>query len=398
MAHKNGSSHQVSNDVIVCDNGTGYVKCGFAGENFPAAVFPCMVGRPMLRFEEAISDQRLDDVIVGEDCAKLRHQLEVTYPINNGIVQNWEDMNHVWDHMINEILKIDPSECKILLSDPPLNPTTNREKMIQTMFETYKFESVFIQIQAVLTLYAQGLLTGLVIDSGDGVTHVVPVVDGFSFPHTTKRMKIAGRQITSYLIDLLLRRGYAFNRTADFETVREIKERLCYVSYDFKREYQLGVETTILVKQYTLPDGRVIKVAGERFQAPEALFNPELIDVEGEGLAELAFRCVQEMDIDNRMPLYQHIVLSGGSTMFPGLPSRLEKEIQQLYLETVLKGNKQALKKFKLRIEDPPRRKHMVYLGGSVLAGIIKNAPELWISRKEYEEEGFRCLQKCGQS
>ncbi|MCO5600026.1 hypothetical protein L7F22_054134 [Adiantum nelumboides] len=118
----------------------------------------------------------------------------------------------------------------------------------------------------------------------------------------------------------------------------------------------------------------------------------------GEGLAEMAFRCVQEMDIDNRMPLYQHIVLSGGSTMFPGLPSRLEKEIRQLYLQTVLKGNKQGLKKLKLRIEDPPRRKHMVYLGGSVLAGIIKNAPELWISRKEYEEEGFQCLQKCHQS
>lgn len=398
MTQRNGPSHNVSKDVIVCDNGTGYVKCGFAGQNFPAGVFPCMVGRPTLRFEEAISEQKLDDIIVGEACAKLRHQLEVTYPVNNGIVQNWEDMNHVWDHMIYDVLKIEPSECKILLSDPPLNPTSNREKMIETMFETYQFDSVFIQIQAVLSLYAQGLLTGLVIDSGDGVTHVVPVVDGFSFPHSTKRMKIAGRQITSYLIDLLLRRGYAFNRTADFETVREIKEQLCYVSYDFKREYQLGVETTILVKQYTLPDGRVIKVGGERFQAPEALFNPELIDIEGEGLAEMAFRCVQEMDIDNRMPLYQHIVLSGGSTMFPGLPSRLEKEVRQLYLQTVLKGNKQGLKKLKLRIEDPPRRKHMVYLGGSVLAGIIKNAPELWISRKEYEEEGFQCLQKCGQS
>ncbi|MCO5556904.1 hypothetical protein L7F22_010459 [Adiantum nelumboides] len=388
-----------------------YVKCGFAGENFPTAVFPCMVGRPTLRFEEAISEQKLDDIIVGEPCAKLRHQLEVTHPITNGIVQNWEDMTHVWDHMIHNVLKVEPSECKILLSDPPLNPLSNREKLIETMFETYQFESVFIQIQAVLSLYAQvtfavievhawcaGLLTGLVVDSGDGVTHVVPVVDGFSFPHSTKQIKIAGRQITSYLIDLLLRRGYAFNRMADFEAAREIKEQLCYVSYDYKRECQLGVETTILVKQYTLPDGRIIKVGGERFQAPEALFNPDLLDIEGEGLAEMAFRCVQEMDIDNRMPLYQHIVLSGGSTMFPGLPSRLEKEIRQLYLQTVLKGNKQGLKKLKLRIEDPPRRKHMVYLGGSVLAGIIKNAPELWISRKEYEEEGFQCLQKCHQS
>ncbi|RVW45218.1 Actin-related protein 2 [Vitis vinifera] len=415
-----------------------YVKCGFAGENFPTSVFPCVVGRPLLRYEESLMEQQLKDIIVGEGCAELRHQLDISYPVNNGIVQNWDDMGHIWDHAFFKELKIDPTECKILLTDPPLNPSKNRERMVETMFEKYNFAGVFIQIQAVLTLYAQGLLTGLVIDSGDGVTHVVPVVDGYSFPHLTKRMNVAGRHITSYLVDLLSRRGYAMNRTADFETVREIKEKLCYISYDYKREYQLGLETTILVKNYTLPDGRVIKVGTERFQAPEALFTPlatlvhvniivttvsdksihnligaisplnsgywssltdfypELIDVEGDGMADMVFRCIQEMDIDNRMMLYQHIVLSGGSTMYPGLPSRLEKEILDRYLEVVLKGNKDGLKKLRLRIEDPPRRKHMVYLGGAVLAGIMKDAPEFWISRQDYLEEGTACLSKCG--
>ncbi|KAM0954695.1 hypothetical protein TB2_022827 [Malus domestica] len=363
-----------SRNVVVCDNGTGYVKCGFAGENFPTSVFPCVVGRPLLRYEESLMEQEINDVIVGEACAEFRHQLDINYPVNNGIVQNWDDMGHVWDHAFYSELKIDPTECQILLTDPPLNPSKNREKMVETMFEKYNFAGVFIQIQAVLTLYAQGLLTGLVIDSGDGVTHVVPVVDGYSFPHLTKRMNVAGRHITSYLVDLLSRRGYSMNRTADFETVREIKEKLCYISYDYKREYQLGLETTILVKNYTLPDGRVIKVGTERFQAPEALFTPELIDVEGDGMADMVFRCIQEMDIDNRMMLYQHIVLSGGSTMYPGLPSRLEKEILDRYLDVVLKGNKDGLKKLRLRIEDPPRRKHMVYLGGAVLAGIMKVA------------------------
>ncbi|KAK3039100.1 hypothetical protein RJ639_028846 [Escallonia herrerae] len=378
-------------NVVVCDNGTGYVKCGFAGENFPTSVFPCVVGRPMLRYEESLMEQELKDILVGEACLNLRHQLDVSYPVNNGIVQNWDDMGNVWDHAFYNELKVDPTECKILLTDPPLNPSKNREKMVETMFEKYNFAGVFIQIQAVLTLYAQGLLTGLVIDSGDGVTHVlkdgfaksalvdflgwvalVPVVDGYSFPHLTKRMNVAGRHITSYLVDLLMRRGYAMNRSADFETVRDIKEKLCYTSYDYKREYQLGLETTILVKNYTLPDGRVIKVGTERFQAPEALFTPELIDVEGDGMADMVFHCIQEMDIDNRMMLYQHIVLSGGSTMYPGLPSRLEKEIIDRYLEVVLKGNRDGLKKLRLRIEDPPRRKHMVYLGGAVLAGIMK--------------------------
>ncbi|KAM7279912.1 hypothetical protein ACFE04_007046 [Oxalis oulophora] len=379
-------------NVVVCDNGTGYVKCGFAGENFPASVFPCVVGRPMLRYEESLMEQQVKDIVVGEDCANLRHHLNISYPVNNGIVQNWDDMNHVWDHAFYHELKIDPQDCKILLTDPPLNPVKNRELMIETMFEKYNFAGVFIQIQAVLTLYAQGLLTGLVIDSGDGVTHVVPVVDGYSFPHLTKRMNVAGRHITSYLVDLLSRRGYTVNKNSDFETVREVKEKLCYISYDYKREYQLGLETTILVKNYTLPDGRVIKVGTERFQAPEALFTPELIDVEGDGMADMVFRCIQEMDIDNRMTLYQHIVLSGGSTMYPGLPSRLEKEILDRYLDVVLKGNKDGLKKLRLRIEDPPRRKHMVYLGGAVLAGLMKDAPEFWITREDYLEEGTRCL------
>lgn len=145
-----------SRNVVVCDNGTGFVKCGFAGDNFPAAVFPCLVGRPMLRYEEDLGDNELRDIVVGTAASEHRQQLEVTYPITNGIVQNWEDMGHIWDHTFYNILKVDPSECKILLTDPPLNPTKNREKMIETMFEKYNFGAVFIQIQAVLTLYAQG--------------------------------------------------------------------------------------------------------------------------------------------------------------------------------------------------------------------------------------------------
>lgn len=149
--------HRMDNrNVVVCDNGTGYVKCGFAGENFPTSVFPCVVGRPLLRYEESLIEQELKDIVVGESCADLRHQLDITYPVHNGIVQNWDDMCHVWDHAFFNELKIDPKDCKILLTDPPLNPSKNREKMVETMFEKYNFSGVFIQIQAVLTLYAQG--------------------------------------------------------------------------------------------------------------------------------------------------------------------------------------------------------------------------------------------------
>ncbi|CAG5958684.1 unnamed protein product [Menidia menidia] len=146
-----------------------------------------------------------------------------------------------------------------------------------------------------------GLLTGVVVDSGDGVTHICPVYEGFSLPHLTRRLDIAGRDITRYLIKLLLLRGYAFNHSADFETVRMLKEKLCYVGYNIEQEQRLALETTHLVESYMLPDGRQVNVGGERFGAPEALFQPHLINVEGAGVAELLFNTIQAADIDLRV-------------------------------------------------------------------------------------------------
>lgn len=385
--------------VIVCDNGTGFVKCGYAGSNFPAHIFPSLVGRPIIRAaNNRIEDIEVKDLMIGDDASKLRSMLEVNYPMENGMVRNWEDMLHVWDYTFGpEKLNItDPGNVKILLTEPPLNPTRNREKMIEVMFEKYGFHATYIAIQAVLTLYAQGLLTGVVVDSGDGVTHICPVYEGFALPHLTRRLDIAGRDITRYLIKLLLLRGYAFNHTADFETVRMMKEKLCYVGYDIQTEQKLAQETTFLVEQYTLPDGRVVKVGGERFEASEALFQPHLINVEGQGIAELVFNAIQSAEMDIRADLYKHIVLSGGSTMYPGLPSRLEREIKQLYLERVLKGDTERLAKFKIRIEDPPRRKDMVFIGGAVLADIMKDRSDVWMTKAEYDEMGVKVLKKLG--
>jgi len=383
-------------NVIVCDNGTGFVKCGFAGANFPTAIFPAMVGRPILRYEESVDNVEIKDIMVGDEAAKLRSMLQITYPMDNGIVRNWDDAKHVWNYTFFERLKINPKECKIMLTEPPMNPMQNREKMVTVMFEEYGFQACYIAIQAVLTLYAQGLLTGVVVDSGDGVTHIVPVYEGFSLPHLIKRLNVAGRDVTRYLIKLLLLSGYAFNRTADFETVRQIKEKLCYVGCDLELEKRLALETTILIKKYKLPDGRVIKVGRERFEAPECLFNPGLIDCDQVGMGEMVFDTINKADIDTRAEFYNHIVLSGGSTMYPGLPSRLEKEIRDLYTARCLKGDQEGAKRFKCRIEDPPRRKHMVFLGGAVLADIMKDKQAFWMNKSEFDEQGAsRVLRKC---
>uniref|UniRef100_A0A3B4ZV54 Actin-related protein 2-A-like n=1 Tax=Stegastes partitus TaxID=144197 RepID=A0A3B4ZV54_9TELE len=383
----------------------GLPRCGWPGPGAgPEAAGPSSRRR-------CASTGCIADLMVGDEASECRSMLEVSYPMENGMVRCWDDMLHLWDHTFGpDRLNITPSECKILLTEPPMNPNKNREKIAEVMFEKYQFHGIYVAIQAVLTLYAQGLLTGVVVDSGDGVTHICPVYEGFSLPHLTRRLDIAGRDITRYLIKndfttsvkmnikktLLLLRGYAFNHTADFETVRMLKEKLCYVGYNIEQEQRLAIETTYLVESYTLPDGRQVNVGGERFGAPEALFQPHLINIEGAGVAELLFNTIQAADIDLRADFYKHIVLSGGSTMYPGLPSRLEREIKQLYLERVLDGDAQKLSKFKIRIEDPPRRKHMVFLGGAVLANIMKDKDSFWLSREEYLEKGLGVLQKLG--
>jgi len=375
-------------NVIVVDNGTGFVKCGFAGAQFPKFTFPSLVGRPLIRAAQRIDDIEIQDLLIGDEANKLRSYLELSYPMENGIVTNWDDMMHIWDYTFQK-LNITPSNSKILLTEPAMNPKQNRKHVYETMFEKYEFNAAYIAIQAFLTLYAQGLMTGIVLDIGDGVTHFSPIFEGYSLNHLTRRLDVAGRDITRYLNKLLLLKGYAFNHSADFETIRMLKEKLCYVAYDVQQELKLSQETTYVSENYTLPDGRIIKLGSERFEAPEILFQPHLINVEGHGIAELLFTTIQSAEIDIRSELYRHIVLSGGSTMYPGLPSRLEKEIKQLFLERVLNGNMEALSRFKIRVEDPPRRKDLVFSGGSVLANVMKNSTSFWLTKDMYNEIGI---------
>jgi len=375
---------------IVCDNGTGFVKCGYAGANFPALNFRSLIGRPTMRADDKLSKKGivLKDIMVGDEAAEAREFLEISYPLENGIVRNWAEMKILWDYTFNDCLKINPNEHRILLTEPPGNPDENRLKMYQNMFEVYGFAGAMVAIQAVLVLYAQGLLTGVVLDSGDGVSHVIPVFEGYGMPNNIQRLNVAGRHVTKHLVSLLQLRGYNLNRSADFDTARQIKENLCFVGYDLEIERRLALETTTLVRPFQLPDGRVIKVGRERFEAAEVLFDPSKAGVEGKGLAELLWTGINKADMDLRPQFYKHIVLSGGTTMFAGLPSRLERDMKELWVQRVAKGDRSRLSKFKLKIEDPPRRKNMVFLGGSVLADIMKEQSDFWLTKEDWKEKG----------
>jgi actin, other eukaryote len=258
------------------------------------------------------------DEYVGDAAMARRGVLIIKYPLEHGIVTNWEDMEKIWHHAFYSELRVDPQEHPVLLTEAPLNPKANRERMTQIMFESFNIPAFYVAIQAVLSLYASGRTSGIVLDSGDGVTHTVPIYEGYSLPHAVLRIDLAGRDLTGWMAKLLMQRGYSFTTSAELEIVRDIKQQLCFVAEDYDKELANSASNSSLEKEYELPDGQVISVAEERFQCPEALFKPEMLGNEMAGMHLTAFNSIMKTDIDIRKDLYNNIVMSGGSTMFAG--------------------------------------------------------------------------------
>jgi len=250
---------------IVIDNGSGVIKAGFCGKNQPEVKFPSIVGRP--RTDKQMIGVESKTEYIGDEAQKMRGVLKLSYPIESGIVTNWDDMEKVWEYCFSNELRVDPNEHKVLLTEAPGNPKANREKMTQLMFETFQVQGLYVAIQAVLSLYSNGRTTGLVCDSGDGVTHTVPVYEGFSIPHAVFKNFIAGRAITDHLVKLLIADGISEQggTSAWRQIVRKIKEDLCFVSLDPAADRAKAAESTELQKAYELPDGQVVNVNMPRF-------------------------------------------------------------------------------------------------------------------------------------
>uniref|UniRef100_A0A7S3JS19 Actin n=1 Tax=Aureoumbra lagunensis TaxID=44058 RepID=A0A7S3JS19_9STRA len=378
---------------VVMDNGTGFIKAGMAGGDRPNVVFANAVGRA--KHVRMMPGGALEgiDVAVGDAVRRHRGALILNWPMARGMVEDWADMERVWSATYSN-LGVSAENHPLLLTEAPLNASRHREKCAQLLFEHFNAPALFMAPQAILSLYASGRTTGLVLDVGDGLSHAVPVYEGFAIPHAVTRIDIGGRDITERLSLLLRRAGRALCTSAELDLCREIKEKCCYLATDPAQDER--TMATIARRQrdtdisainidnapdaaprfYELPDGTRITLGPERFRAPEILFSPSVLGAEDPGLAKVLHLAASKADLDLRSSLYSQIVLAGGSTLFPGFGDRLLSDLKHL-----------APPHTKLKIHAPPERLLSTWIGGSILASLA-TFNSMWVLRAEYEENG----------
>jgi actin, other eukaryote len=366
---------------LVFDNGSYMFKAGIAGDDAPKVAFPTMIGRPRPGYLG-----HSDTAHVGDEAQARRGVLSLTFPIEHGVIQRWDDMLMVWNHALSE-LRVDSSDHPLLVTDSSRSSRADRERLAQIMFETFDAPALFIANQSLLSLYCSGRVSGVVVTCGDGVSDVVPIVDSRIVRDAVQRVDVSGCDLTEWLMRFVANRGHEFTTLSEREIVRDMKEKLAYVAADFEQEIATTAASASCHhhKRYELPDGQMITLGNERFRCAEALFRPSLFGkTPSIGIHQATHNAISKCDATLQASLYDSVILSGGTTMLPGFADRLMTELVALAPSTM-----------KIKVVAPPERKYSTWVGGSIL-GSLSTFATMWISKSEYNERGPAIVhQKC---
>lgn len=359
----------------VIDNGSGYMKAGFSGEESPKIMFPTMVGKT--KVEGIYVGDEKKESIIGSEAEKKFGILDISYPIQGGVVVNWDEMERIWANTFYTELKIAPEEHNLLLSESPFTSRKDREKTLEMMFETFNCASTYIVAQSVLAAYSVGKSTGISIDCGHTSLNFAPIYEGFLIRNSVHHIPIAGKDINDLMINLLMKNGQVIESKMQKQSIIKAKELYCYFAQDFKNEEKEFDNNGEEIKEWELPDKRKIKIGKERFQSTEVLFNPKKFGYDYSNFQELFKKTVKSIDTDLREIMLANIIFNGGTTLIKGFKSRVNQEIEEAGKDY----------EFKKKIHTYPEAQFMAWIGGSILSS-LSNFENLWITKAEYKEEG----------
>ncbi|NXI63692.1 ACL7A protein, partial [Anseranas semipalmata] len=362
-------------EAVVVDVGTGYFKCGFAGDLWPSHIISSTAGKHV---QETAGKQK--ETFIGRELENTRIPLKLISPLTHGIVVDWNCVQDILECIFQKEMKIQPEDHAVLMSVPPLCSVTDKKKYAEMMFEGFRVPAIHLAYQSQLSMYAYGKTSALVVESGHGASHVVPIYEGYVMRSITGRVDYAGLDITYYLMRLLNESGNTFTEY-HLNIVEDLKKKCCYTSLDLTQDLNLPLKKQQI--DYELPDGHFITVGKERFLCAEALFKPSLFGSQQPGLLQLTLSCLKKCDADINKKMVGNILLCGGSTMMEGFPERFQSELNRMCPSD------------NIIIEVLPQRKSSVWIGGSILASLY-SFQKLWVYRGEYEEYGPSCIfRKC---
>lgn len=359
---------------IIIDNGSCVLKSGFAGEAIPHSTFTDAIG--FSKYPIVVKHGTHKDYYVSDEANYKAGVIELKYPVRHGIIKDWEMMDKIWHHTLYKELRIDPTEHPILFTYNINVPDSQNQKIAEIMFEKYNFPGIYFQPSDKLTLLACEKTTGVVLESGDGVTSISAIYDNFLVKQSVKMSKVAGSSLTSYMISKMNKDEMKFHTSSDILVARDLKEKVCYVTENYEQE-QKNNEENGKTKETTFkyPDGQVLKLTDLCFKVPEFLFHPHVLGLDATGIQTLLSESVLACDAHMQPELLQNICLGGGNTMFTGFSKRIENEMKKVFPDN------------QIGIVTTKQRGFEAWLGGSILCQHSSFLKKI-IPKNVFNEEG----------